>query len=99
MTELVALTEVKEHLHTLPTRIVGVVSLGVWVGATSALTVAQLWFGDATDLREADLGFLPPPLLSPWRIASLVADFGIVSDVIIATVNVDHIFHSTLDEE
>ena len=67
------------------------VSLGVRVEATTALAT--------TGLHEADLGFLPPPLSSPRRVASLVADFGAVGDAIIATVNVDHILHSALDEE
>ena len=52
-----------------------------------------------TGLHEADLGFLPPPLSSPRRIASLVADFGATGDAIVAIVNMDHILHSALDEE
>ena len=97
--EPVAPAEIKEHLHALPARIAGVVSLGVRVGATTALAATKLRSDDAVDLREADLGFLPPPLSSPRRIASLVADFGAASDAIIATVNVDLIVHSALDEE
>ena len=99
MIELVALAEVEECLHALHVCIVGVVSLDVWVGATIALAAAQLRSDDAVDLREADPEFLPPPLSSPRRVASLVADFGAVGDAIIATVNVDHILHSALDEE
>lgn len=51
------------------------------------------------DLHEADLGFLPLPLLSPRSIVSLVADFGAADDTIIATEDVEHILHSTLDDE
>ena len=79
--------------------IVGMVSLGVQVVATRALATTQLWSGDAVDLREADLGFPPPPLSSPRRIASLVVDFSATGDAINATVNMDHILHSALDEE
>ena len=77
----------------------GVVSLSVWVEATIALAIAQLRSDDAVDLREVDPRFLPPPLSCSRRIASLVADFGAAGDPIIATVNVDHILHSALDEE
>ena len=35
-----ALAEVEEHLHALPACITGMVSLGVWVGATIALAAA-----------------------------------------------------------
>ena len=99
MIEPVALAEVEECLHALPARIAGMVSLGVRVGATSASAAAQVRSGDAMDLHEVDLGFLPLPLSSLRRIASLVADFGAASDAIIATVNVDLIVHSALDEE
>ena len=63
------------------------------------MATAQLRSSDAVDLHEADLGFSPLPLSSPRRIASFVADFGAVGDTIIATVNVDHILHSALNEE
>ena len=97
--EPVALAEVEEHLHALPACITGMVSLGVWVGATIALAATKLRSDDTVDLHEADPGFLPPPLSLPRRIASLVADFGVAGDAIIATVNMDHILHSALDEE
>ena len=38
--EPIAPTEVEERLHALPTHIVGVVSLGVWDRATTALADA-----------------------------------------------------------
>ena len=99
MIELVALAEVEECLHALPVRIAGMVSLDVRVDATSAPATAQVQSNNAVDLHEVDLGFLPPPLSSPRRIVPLVADFGTVDDTIVATVDVEHILHSALDEE
>ena len=40
MEEHGALVKVEERLHALPVRIAGMVSLGVWVGATTALATA-----------------------------------------------------------
>ncbi|XP_066354194.1 uncharacterized protein [Miscanthus floridulus] len=90
-------TEVKERLRAMPVRVTRVVSHGVRVGTTRALAVAQLRFGDAVDLRQADRGF--PPQSSRTTIESLVADFGAAGHAILAAVDVERILLSALDEE
>ena len=92
-----AQAEVEERLHAMPMRVTGVVSHGVRVGATRALAATQLQSGDAVDLRQADLRFLPRS--SVTMIESLVADFGTAGDAILVVVDVERILRSALDEE
>ena len=93
----ITLAKVEEHLRAMPMCVAGVVSHGVQVGATRALAVTQLWSGNAVDLRQADLRFLPRS--SVTMIESLVADFGATGDAILATVDMEQILRSALDEE